>query len=393
MKWELFISWRYFKARRREKFISLISLISILGIALGEMALIVVISVMNGFDQELRERIVGVKPHIYIERQAGLDNPEALLKRLGKRKHVEGASPFINGQVLFKADKQVAGVMLRGIDPERERKVTKIEKYLVAGSLDLTDRDIIIGKELASTFYLNLGDKVSIISPSKGKTFNFNIAAIFDSGMYEYDLRLVLTNIKAAQKVFNMPGLVSGIGVRLDNLYQAGPLSKYLQKELGYPFWVRDWMSMNKSLFSALKLEKAVMFVIVALVVLVACFNIVAHLIMMVMAKTKDIGILKAIGATNRAIKRIFTLEGLLIGFWGTAIGVASGLLLCYLLMTYEFINLPADIYYIKTLPVQMRWMDSVVIVIAALVISFLATIYPAHQATKLDPADTLRYE
>jgi lipoprotein-releasing system permease protein len=393
MRWELFISWRYFKVRRKERFISLVSLISILGIALGVMALIVVISVMNGFDQELRERIVGVNPHIYIERQAGLDNPEALLKDLDRRRGVEGASLFINGQALFKVDKQVTGVMLRGIDPERESKVTKIEKYLEQGSLDLSAGDIIIGTELARRFYLNLGDRVSLISPSQGKDFTFHVAGIFNSGMYEYDLNLVFTNIKAAQRIFNMRGLVSGIGVRLDNLYRAGALSKSLQQELGYPFWVRDWMSMNKSLFSALKLEKTTMFVIVALVVLVACFNIVAHLIMMVMEKTKDIGILKAIGATNRAIKKIFTFAGLLIGFWGTAIGTGLGLLLCYLLKTYEFIKLPADIYYIKTLPVQMRWMDSVVIVISAVVISLLATIYPAHQAAKLNPADTLRYE
>ena len=393
MNWELFISWRYFTARRKERFISLISLISILGIALGVTALIVVISVMNGFDKELREKIVGVNPHIYIEKQKGIDNPQQLLATLDNTEHVIGASPFINGQVLFKTEESVTGVLVRGIEPSRERGVTKIDKYLVKGKLDLTDQDIIIGSELAKRLYLEMGDKVSIISSSRGKTFNFNITGIFTSGMYEYDLNLVLTNIKAAQNIFDLQGLVGGIGVRLDNLYHVNTVRDSLQKTLKYPYWVRDWMSMNSNLFSALKLEKTVMFVIVALIVVVACFNIAGHLIMMVMEKTKDIGILKAIGASNQAIKRIFTLEGLMIGLSGTALGAAGGLLLCQMLETYKFISLPADIYYIETLPVQMRWIDSIIIVVSVLVISLLAAIYPARAAARLNPAETLRYE
>ena len=393
MNWELFISWRYFTARRKERFISAICLISILGIALGVMALIVVISVMNGFDKELREKIVGVNPHIYIEKQKGIDNPQQLLTTLDNTEHVIGASPFINGQALFKTEESVTGVLVRGIEPSRERGVTKIDKYLVKGKLDLTDQDIIIGSELAKRLYLEMGDKVSIISSSRGKTFNFNITGIFTSGMYEYDLNLVLTNIKAAQNIFDLQGLVGGIGVRLDNLYHLNTVRDSLQKTLKYPYWVRDWMSMNSNLFSALKLEKTVMFVIVALIVVVACFNIAGHLIMMVMEKTKDIGILKAIGASNQAIKKIFTLEGLMIGLSGTALGAAGGLLLCQMLKTYKFISLPADIYYIETLPVQMRWIDSIIIVVSVLVISLLAAIYPARAAARLNPAETLRYE
>ncbi len=393
MKWELFISWRYLMAKRKERFISTICLISILGIALGVMALIVVISVMNGFDRELREKFVGINPHILIQKQGGIDNPQELLRTLNETEHVVGASPFIHGQALFKANEAVTGVMLRGIDPSLERKVTKIKKYLVAGTLDLTDQDIIIGKELARTFYLSLGDKVAVISPTRGATFDFKVAGIFDSGMYEYDLQLVLTNMQAAQKIFNLKGAVGGIGVRLENLYQAGAMRDTLQKNLGYPYWVRDWMSLRKNLFSALKLEKTVMFVIVALIVVVACFNIAGHLIMMVMEKTKDIGILKAIGATNRAISKIFTLEGLIIGLSGTALGAAGGILLCHLLKTYKFISLPGDIYYIDKLPVQMRWIDSIIIVACALVVSLLAAIYPAHQAAKLNPSEALRYE
>ncbi len=393
MNWELFISWRYFTAKRKERFISLISLISILGIALGVMALIVVIAVMNGFDNELREKIVGINPHLIIDKDPGIEETQVLLQTLNNTKGISGASPFINGQALFKANEQVKGVMLRGIEPSSEVKVSKIEKYLTAGSLDLSEKDIIIGKELAKSLYLHLGDEVSVISPARGKTFNFKVAGIFTSGMYEYDLNLVLTNISAAQKIFELQGLVGGIGVRLDNLHQAAVMRDSLQQTLGRPYWVRDWMSLNRNLFSALKLEKAVMFVIVALIVVVACFNIAGSLIMLVMEKTRDIGILKAIGASNRAIKKLFTLEGLIIGFSGTALGAAAGVLLCRLLKTYKFINLPRDIYYIETLPVQMRWADSIIIVAAALAISLLATIYPAHQAARLNPAQTLRYE
>lgn len=392
MNWELFISWRYLMARRRERFISAISLISIIGIALGVMALIVVISVMNGADKELCDRIVGVSPHILVGRQGGMANQQELLTVLDKGKYVKGASPFINGEVLFEAREAITGVLLRGIDPSREGQVTKIEEYLTAGSLDLADTDIIVGKELAKTLYLDLDDEVTVISPKKGKRFKFTVAGIFDAGWHEYDLKLVLTSIEAAQEVFDMRGLVGGIGVRLDNLYQAPVVRSSLQKALGHTYWVRDWMSMNRNLLNALKLEKTALFVIVALVIVVACFSIAGTLIMLVMEKTKDIGILKAIGASNRAIRRIFTFQGLIIGLLGTGLGAAGGILLCHLLKTYKFIKLPAY-YFVEKLPVQMRWMDLVVITGTALGISLLAALYPAHQAARLNPADTLRYE
>jgi lipoprotein-releasing system permease protein len=395
MNWELFIAWRYLRAKRKEKFISFISLISILGIALGVTALIVVIAVMNGFDRELRRKIVGINPHIYIEKHNGINNPQEVLSTLGKTEYVAASSPFINGQALFKSNEQVTGVLLRGIEPSSETKVTEVGQYLVAGGLDLGDEDIIVGSELAKKFYLGLGDKISIVSPNKGNTFDFNVAGIFNSGMYEYDLNLVVTNISAAQKIFGLQGVVGGIGVRLDDSYRAGAVRRHLQRALGYEYSVRDWMSMNKNLFSALKLEKIMQFVIVALIVVVACFSIVGTLIMIVMEKTRDIGILKAVGATNKGIKKIFTLQGLILGASGTALGAAGGVLLCWLLKTYKFISLPKDIYYIGTegLPVQMRWMDSLLIIACALVISFLAAIYPAHQAGRLNPADALRYE
>jgi lipoprotein-releasing system permease protein len=379
--------------KRKERFISLTSLISILGIALGVMALIVVISVMNGFDKELREKIMGVNPHIYIERQGGINNVQQILQTINNIEHVRGASPFINGQALFKAAEAVRGVLLRGIEPINEAKVTKLDQYLQQGSLDLSNKDIIVGSELAKSFYLNVGDEVAIISPIRGKTHSFRIAGIFSSGMYDYDIHLVFTNIEAAQKIFYLQDAVSAIGVSVDNLNYIYKVRDELQKTLKYPYGVQDWMSMNRNLFSALKLEKTVMFVIVTLVVVVACFNIAGHLIMMVIEKTKDIGILKAIGATNQAIRKIFTLEGFIIAFSGIFLGTCTGLLLCYLLKTYKFISLPKEIYYIDRLPVEMRWIDVLIIVLCTLIISLLSTIYPVRQAAKLSPAESLRYE
>ncbi len=393
MRWEWFISWRYFTAKRKERFISLISLISILGIAVGVMALIVVTSVMNGFDKELREKFTSVNPHIIIEKDGGINNLEQLLPVIKSTPGVTGAGAFINSQALIKTGRLVRGTILRGIDPQAEPSVSRIGQYMIAGSLDLGESDIVIGQELAGEFYLNLGDKLTIISPEKGKEFDFNVAGIFNSGMYEYDLNLVLMSIPAAQKVLNLNGVVTGVGVRVQSLYQAREARDYLQQALGYPYWVRDWMSMNRNLLSALKLEKLTMFVIVALIVVVACFNIVASLIMLVMEKTKDIGILKAIGATNKAIKRIFTIEGLIIGVSGTFLGGSLGVGLCYLLKKYNFISLPRDIYYLDGLPVEMRWMDSLAIISCALIVSLLAAIYPARQAARLTPAETLRYE
>lgn len=390
MGWELFISWRYFMAKRREKFISLVSLIAILGIALGVMALIVVIAVMNGFDKELREKIVGMNPHIYIEKAEGIENAGELLAGLEEIDHVSGSGAFIDGQALFKAGEQITGVLLRAVYPAQ--KVIAIEKYIIAGGPPADEQGIVIGKELASRFYLQTGDKVSVISPVKGKSYDFTVCGIFSCGMYEYDANLVWTNIPAAQKIFELGETVRAAAVSLDNIYKAGDVRGDIQKKLGYAYQVRDWMSLNKNLFSALQLEKTVMFVIVALIVVVACFNIAGVLIMLVMEKNKDIGILKAIGVTNGAIRRIFTFEGAIIGGIGTLLGGAAGILLCYLLKTYKFIKLP-DFYYVDRLPVQMCWSDSLIILSGALLISLAAAVYPAHQAAKLIPAETLRYE
>lgn len=394
MRYESLVALRYLLAKRREKFISVISLISVLGVAVGVCALIVVIGVMAGFDNELREKIIGANSHIVIEQEGGIEDSAALIKKIKTEPHVVSASPFLDGQAFIRAKDNIQGVSIRGIVADEELKVSKIGSYLKAGSIDgLNNGGMLIGTEMAQRYGLKLGDTVSVLSPVGGETKDFKVAGIFNSGYYEYDSALAFVGLKYAQELFGTEGKAGGIGVKIDNEYLAPELRIKFQKELGFPFYVKTWIDLNKSLFSALKLEKLAMFWILALIVTVACFNIAATLIMVVMEKTKDIGILKAIGATNNSIRVIFTLQGFIIGVIGTALGVAGGLGLGYLLERYQFIKLPRDIYYIDRFPVDIQYTDVAAIVVAALAISLLACLYPAWQASRLNPVDALRYE
>ncbi|MFH1778427.1 MAG: lipoprotein-releasing ABC transporter permease subunit [Candidatus Omnitrophota bacterium] len=394
MRYEYFVSLRYLLAKRKEKFISIISTISILGVAVGVCALIVVIGVMTGFDNDLRDKIVGTNSHLVIEKEGGIEDPNSVIGRINVFPHVIAASPFLNGQVLIVYGNQTNSIILRGITPSEEIKVTRIGEYIKKGSIkNLKGEEILIGSEFANKFNLDVGDAVPIISPFDGKIRNFKVVGIFNSGMYDYDLNLAFVELRKAQELYGMETKVGGVGVKIDDVYLAEGLKMRMQRELGFPYCVRSWMDLNRSLFAALKLEKLAMFVILSLIIIVACLNIISTLIMVVMEKTKDIGILKAIGATNRSIMAIFTLEGFLIGTIGTILGVASGLGLSYLLEKYQFIQLPRDIYYIDRFPVDVQFGDTVVIVIAALMISLLSCIYPAWQASRLNPVDALRYE
>jgi len=394
MRYELAVSLRYLLAKRKEKFISIISLISIFGVAVGVCALIVVIGVMAGFDNDLRDKIVGTNSHLVIEKDGGIEDAQAVIKDIKAIPHVVTASPFLDGQAFIRFKDEIHNVMIKGVVPEEEVRVTRVGEYITQGSIDnLRDGGIIIGSEMASRFNLRLGDQVLVSSPMAAAVKDFKVAGIFNSGMYDYDLNLAFVDLKQAQELFGAEGMAGGIGVKIDDVYLARDLRTTIQKRLGFPFWVRTWMDLNKNLFSALKLEKLAMFIILALIVVVACFNIVSTLIMVVMEKTKDIGILKSIGATNRSIMAIFTLEGFLVGAIGTLLGVAGGLGLSYLLEKYQFIQLPRDIYYIDRFPVDVQFGDTAVIVAAALFISLLSCIYPAWQASRLNPVDALRYE
>lgn len=397
MKTELFISWRYLATKRKEKFISLISVISILGVAIGVAALIVVIAVMAGFDQDLRDKIVGNYSHITITGYKGIDNSEYenIIKKLGLNPHIKGISPYVQGQVLIKEQDRFLAVTLKGIDPGTEVGVTKINKYLIQGNINgLTEREgVIIGKELALYLGLSLNSDMLIYSPL-GKQYSLKVAGIFSSGMYDYDANLILTHLKTSQEMLGLDHQLSAIAIKLDNLYLADRIKDQLGSVLGFDYSMKTWMEANRNFFAALKLEKLTMFIILTLIILVASFNIVSTLVVMVVEKTKDIGILKAIGMSAGNIRKIFIYEGLIIGTLGTVFGASAGILVCGLLKKYQFIKLPQDIYYIDRLPVSIHlWPDIVLIILVALAITLVSTVYPANKASKLRPVEALRYE
>ena len=410
LPYELFLALRYLKSKRKQVFVSLITLMSVGGVTLGVMALIIVLSVMSGFENDLRNKILGTNAHLIVLRlgEKGLDNSDQVLAQVREVSHVVEASTFTLNQVMLTSENRVSGVVLRGIDPGVEAKVTDLAKNLKQGSLsDLTPQGapgngIVLGRELSRHLGVSLGESVNVVSPLGGiatpmgimpKVKKFRVVGIFEAGMYEYDSSLAYISIPAAQDFFRMGSAVSGIEVRLDDIYLARKVSAELQKKLGFAYWTRDWMEMNRNLFSALKLERITMFIILVLIVLVAAFNIITTLIMMVMEKGREIGILKSMGATSRSIMSIFMIQGMLIGLVGTILGCLLGYGACWALDTYKFIKLPGDVYYIDSLPVLMKPFDFVIVSLSALAISFLATLYPSRQAAKLDPVVAIRYE
>jgi lipoprotein-releasing system permease protein len=410
MSFEYFIGGRYLRAKQKETFVSLITMLSIAGVTVGVMALIVVIAVMAGFESDLKDRILGIESHVVVMRHGGpfFDYHE-ISDRVVNTKGVEAATPFIYTQIMLRSSSGVSGAVLRGIDPESAGRVIKvldrsallnIENMYggkdTAGSVP----GVILGKELARNLGVGVGDAVYLIS-SRGMISpmgylpamkRFQVAGLFESGMYEYDGSLAYIHLKDAQKILHMEDSVTGIEVRVNDIYNARHIADKILADVGFPYWARDWMQMNHNLFSALKLEKTVMFIILALIVLVAAFNIASTLIMMVMGKTKDIAILKAMGAMDGSIRKIFIFKGMVIGFMGTTLGVFLGFILCKLLEKYKFIELPGDVYYLSTLPVRLEAPDVFIIAVGAMVICFVATLYPARQASKLNPVEAIRY-
>jgi len=424
MLYEFFISLRYLRARRKQVFVSVITFISIGGIMLGVAALIIVLAVMNGFESELRSKILGINSHIVLTEYGGpMENPQAVMKEVETVKGVVASTPFIYSQAMLRRSGDISGVVLRGLEPATATNVISLGKmeagqlsYLTpegrSGLKDVKDEDspgIIIGRELAKNMGISLFDSVEILSPMGISTpmgmvpriKPFLVVGIFDSGFFEYDATLAFTSLKDSQNLMNMGDKVTGIEIKVDDIYQARIIAQRIVDKLGFPFWARDWMQMNKNLFAALKLEKRVMFIILALIVLVAAFNIICTLIMVVMEKNKDIAILKSMGATARGIMKIFVLQGLIIGSVGTFFGAITGLVIAtnlsqislYVEKLLGIKILPSDVYYLSSLPSQVNYWDLVVIVIGSLLISFLATLYPSWSASKLDPAEALRYE
>ena len=411
MGYELFIGRRYLRAKQKQAFISLITLLSIAGVAVGVMALIVVIAVMTGFETDLKSRILGGQPEVMLRRQGGaFTDYRQVLKEVEKTEGVEAATPFILSQIMLRAKHGASGAVLRGIDPESAGRVMKTLQ-----KVDLPDpapaksspdavphiSGIVLGRELARNLGVIEGDVIYLIAlrgtlspighlPAMKQ---FKVTGFFESGMYEYDQTFAYINIKDAQKIMRLGDAVTGLDIRVTDLYDARNIAQRIVAKLGVPYWAQDWMQMNRNLFKALKLERRVMFIILVLIILVAAFNIASSLIMMVMGKTRDIAILKAMGATEGSIRKIFVFNGMVIGALGTTLGLCLGLVICAVLKRYNIHELTGDIYYFTTtLPVKLEFTNAVSIIVAALVICFLATLYPARQAAKLNPVDAIRY-
>ncbi len=405
LPYELWIALRYLKARRREVFISLITWISVGGVAVGVMALVVVLSVMTGFEEDLRSKILGATSHVTVYPMgAEVGDPGAAARVAETVPGVVAASPFAVSQVMLMAGGSVHGAVFRGVEVGSAAKATDLSRFVVAGSLDALEGEVpglLVGRELARQAGLFVGDAVQVVTPAGSPTplglvprlRAFRVAGLFASGMYEYDTSFVFAALPEAQDFLRLGTAVTGIEVRVDDIYAAARIARAIEAALGPGYWARDWMEMNRNLFSALKLEKTAMFVILTLIVLVAAFNIAATLIMIVLEKSREIGVLKSMGASSRSIRRIFVFEGLIIGGLGTVLGLGGGWLLCALLKRYKFIELPGDVYYIDTLPVVMKPEVFGLVALCAVVLCLVATAYPAWQAARLDPVEALRYE
>ncbi|MBN2539454.1 MAG: lipoprotein-releasing ABC transporter permease subunit [Deltaproteobacteria bacterium] len=417
MSYEFFIGLRYLRAKRKQTFISVNTFISVAGVFLGVAALIIVLSVMNGFEIELRDKILGINSHIVLmEYSGGMKNHKQVMKELRSVDGVVASTPFIYGQAMLKNEGRATGAVLRGMSTETSADVISLGKMIEGDIAYLSGRGndtglpgVIIGKELAQNLGLLLFDSVEILLPMGiptpmgvvPKIKKFSVVGIFESGSYEYDSSLAFVSLEDCKKFLNMQDEVTGIEIKVKDIFGADRIAKAIEEKLGYPYWARSWMVMNKNLFSALKLERRVMFIILSLVVLVAAFNIITTLIMTVMEKAKDIAILKSMGATARGIMKIFMIEGIVIGAIGTVLGCITGITVALNLEwlsrsvedLFGFKILPKGVYYLNDIPSQINYEEVVVILIAALLISFLAAIYPSWRASRLDPAEVLRYE
>ncbi|MFN8543307.1 MAG: lipoprotein-releasing ABC transporter permease subunit [Candidatus Binatia bacterium] len=421
MTWELFVGLRYLRSRRRHGFLSLISLVSLLGVTIGVATLNIVLAVMTGFEQELRDKILGFNPHVVVTNYGGaLDGWTQQLEKVTAVPDVVAAAPFVYGQAMVTVGRSVSGIVVRGIDPARAGGVLELERHLTKGSVQAlgeTQRvalpaaegggpvelgGLLLGQELARQLGLAPGDVVTVVSPlgTPGpggmvpRVKRFVLVGVFDSGMYDYDTTLAYMSLGDAQRFFDMKGNVSGLEVRVARVYDARAVARRIETALGgFPVRARDWMETNRNLFSALKLEKVVYGIVLCLIVVVAAFNILATLTMVVKEKRRDIAILKAMGASGSAIGRIFVLNGAVIGVAGMLLGSALGLAGCWVVAHYQFVELPKDVFLVTTIPARVDPINFAVVACVSVLICVVAALSPARRATSLVPVEVIRYE
>lgn len=408
MNVELFVARRYLRARRRENFISLITVISVGGVTLGVAALILTLSMMNGFEKEVRSRIVGTTAPVSVFESGGeaLSGWEALCEKLAKRPDVTGTSPFVLAKTAIRSERESDGVVVRGILPDRQIRTGDLSERLKSGVFDVGVQEgdslpgALLGLTLARSIGVGIDDEVVLYGGGRhagglGETprvMKFRVAGIFESGMYEYDAALVLIGLSQAQRLYELGDAVSGIHVGVTDIFQAGVVSSQLQEELGDDYFVTNWMQTHKDLFSWMALEKYAMFVALSLIVAVAAFNVIATLIMIIMEKRTEIGILRSFGMNARSVRLIFLYQGGLVGVVGTLLGSALGYFGCWLQATFHLIRLPADIYFISALPVDPRGTDLVLVALASVGLCLVASAYPASRAARLFPVQALQY-
>lgn len=412
MSAEIYLAFRYLANRRQGAWGWMIGWLTTGSVALGVAALIITLAVMTGFREDIRQKILGIQPHIILTSFTGevdVNSPD-IANVLDKEPQIQAWSPYVSGQILIGHGSQSSGGMLKGIDPAREIKVSELQNKLVEGDWDdlvqnATAKNtgkpkIFLGQELARNIGARGGDTVWIVTPgsigitalSIPQAHLFVVSGVVQSGLYDYDSSLAYTDMVSAQKLFDMGTTASGIGMRVKNLDNADKLAKDIQVRFQGAYWVRSWLSLNRNLFSALKLEKTVMFIILTMVTLVASVMIVSNLLLSITQKIKEIGILRAMGATSKVIHRIFLFQGILMGAVGTFIGTILGVTISLVLASTNLIRLPADVYYIDRLPIRLDPLDILTVVTAACIIVLIATLYPARRAAQLDPLDAIRY-
>jgi len=406
---EYYIGLKYLLAKRKQTFISIITVISVAGVTVGVMALIIVLAVMSGFEKELKNRILGATAHVQvISLDGSIGDPFPLAARIRGVQGVAAASPYVFSQVMISSGTAASGGVLRGVDPATAGQVTRLAQDIRIGSLaDLTKKGpggmaaTILGKELASHLGVSVGDVIEIMVPGGNVTplgafprvVRYVVAGLAESGMYEFDSTFAYVSFDEAGRLMGMAGRATGIEVRVHDIYAAGDVAARIRTTLGYPYWAKDWAQTNRNLFSALKLEKTVMFIILVLIVFVAAFNIISTLIMVVTDKTREIGILRAMGMRAKSIRRVFFAQGLVIGVVGTVAGLVLGLAVSELIGAKRLIRLDPAVYFIDHLPVSTQVFDVTLIVLASLGVAAAATLYPARQAARLYPVEAIRHE